>query len=78
MKPEEKKFFHELTDEEYQVLLDKNLTWNYVIENHPPPSWCNYPGPLEGRMGCWSLVLRYIKSKADCINCELASWNRKE
>ena len=47
------KYFHELTDEEYQVILDSNMTLRELAERHPQPSWCDYPNALSP-LGCWS------------------------
>ncbi len=34
------------------------------------PSWCTYPDPNFGEMGCYSLVYGIIESKKHCKKCE--------
>ena len=53
---EEKKYFHELSDEEIKELLENKVTWEYVMKNFKQPDWCGYTNALEGAMGCWSLI----------------------
>jgi len=61
--------FHELTDEEYQAILDLNITYEQLNEMHPQPEWCGYPHALSG-LGCWSLTSRTIKCRTDCVDCD--------
>ena len=37
------------------------------------PSWCTYPDPTMGEMGCWSLISGNVTSKEYCKNCECCS-----
>lgn len=61
------KFFYELTDGEYKALQDLGGTWgDDIASRHPQPEWCNYPGALDGLMGCWSLYYRMVKSEDYC------------
>ena len=66
-----KRYFHKLTDEEHQALSDTGATWADVTTEYSQPAWCDYPGGLDGQMGCWSLTLRKIKSIEDCEDCKL-------
>lgn len=66
-----KKYFHELSKDEFNELVKKKYTWGKLAEDYPQPKWCNYPNALEGEMGCWSLVGLMIKSENDCQNCDL-------
>jgi len=68
----DKKYFHELTDKEYQeLIIDKSLTINDVMEQFAQPYWCTYPEALEGEMGCWSLVFDRQKINREyCEKCE--------
>lgn len=61
--------FHELTDAEFDALAESGATWTQVAEKHPQPKWCGYPQALSG-LGCWSLTLRKIKSRANCDLCD--------
>lgn len=65
------KYFHELTDEEFEALKDSNITWGEVAKIHPQPIWCGYPGALEAEMGCWSLVYRTGVNEEYCKKCDL-------
>ena len=65
------KYFHELTDEEFEALKVTDITWGEVAKIYPQPTWCEYPGALEAEMGCWSLVYRRGVSKEFCKNCDL-------
>ena len=67
------KYFHELTEEEYQTIVDSGkfpLMKDFEKE-YPQPVWCSYPDALYGKMGCWSLVGFKIKTEKDCKICEL-------
>ena len=66
-----KKYFHELTNDEFEALTNSDLTWGEIAEAHSQPSWCNYPNALNGEMGCWSLVFRKAKIEDYCNTCEL-------
>lgn len=43
------------------------------MERYQQPTWCGYPGALEGQMGCWSLMdlkgLRTDICKEFCNTC---------
>lgn len=62
----EKKYFHELTNEEFKEAIKKKM----VYEDFKQPYWCCYPNALNWEMGCWSLTERLIKSKEDCKDCD--------
>jgi hypothetical protein len=66
------KYFHELTDEEYQQLMDSGITVNQLLDTYLKPDWCNYPGALDGPMGCWSLFYRFKGnvSREYCKDCD--------
>ena len=61
-----KKYFHELTEEERESITD----WKAVLETYKQPSWCAYPGALDGFMGCWSLVGGYVHGENFCKGCD--------
>ena len=65
------KYFHELTDEEFEALKASHITWDEVAKIHPQPIWCVYPGALDAEMGCWSLVYRIGVGEEYCKNCDL-------
>jgi len=64
--------FHELTEAEFKALVKAgNMTWGKCAEIHPQPSWCEYPGAVNGEMGCWSLMDFLIAGPESCTECEL-------
>lgn len=64
-----KKYFHELTDQEFKE-LPGNITYEQLAKEYPQPDWCEYPDATAGLMGCWSLMSMLIKNRDCCKNCE--------
>ena len=63
-------YFHELSDYEFQCLIEERITYEEVQKRHPQPSWCKYPDAI-GRLGCWSLMDRdRIINRDYCKRCE--------
>lgn len=65
------KYFHELTDDEFDALKENGVRWCDLPALHPQPVWCEYPDALAGEMGCWSLVYRRGVNQEFCKTCEL-------
>jgi len=65
------KYFHEITDEEFQSLIDRKATWIAISQAYLQPEWCDFPGALEGMFGCMSLVNRVGVNQVFCRTCEL-------
>lgn len=71
-----KKYFHELSDDEHQAVLNSEITIGELNEKYMQPDWCGYPDALNGPMGCWSLVgvsatsKGRVKSESFCLGCE--------
>jgi len=72
------KYFHELTDEELNTVLEnaEKITWGECARKYPQPEWCSYPKAVHGFSGCWSLMRisrakNVIRSIDDCKYCEL-------
>jgi hypothetical protein len=66
------KYFHELTDVEFDKLVDQNkITWAEGAKLYPQPPWCEYPGAVCGEMGCWSLMLHLIHNYESCNGCDM-------
>ena len=65
-----KPYFHELTDEQYEELKTSGATWGDVLRDYSQPDWCEYPGALDGVMGCWSLISRKPVSSEYCKDCD--------
>lgn len=63
---ETKRFFHELTDEEFKRAVSENKTYADFMQ----PAWCSYPYALDWGMGCWKLTERGIRCEEDCRNCD--------
>ena len=64
-----KRFFHEISREEFEVYKKNGWTWEDINKNFVQPTWCNMAFPLEP-MGCWSLISFRVTSKEVCKNCE--------
>jgi len=64
------KYFHELTKEEFDKLLEKKMTWAVCAKLYPQPPWCEYTDAVCGMMGCWSLMGFHIINKDSCGNCD--------
>lgn len=70
----EKKYWHELSQEEVDKISMGGMTIGEVLKNYKQPDWCTYPDALSGMMGCWSLMdddIRLKISKKFCKKCEL-------
>lgn len=64
------KYFHELSDFEYERLKDCGITWGQLSKLHPQPKWCKYPSAVNGPIGCCSLMGFLIKTIDNCSDCE--------
>lgn len=68
-----KPYWHETikTQDDYKALCVPGYTIGELMRDYRQPSWCNYPGTLEGSMGCWSLFYLYVTAGRDyCKGCE--------
>jgi hypothetical protein len=71
-----RRYFHEIPQEEVDKLIEDKRTIEYVMETYKQPDWCNYPEALSMNMGCFSLCdlrdggLRNKISKKFCKSCE--------
>lgn len=54
--PRGKKYFHEISEDEYNALISKKGAWGYILTHYLQPNWCIYPYALNGMYGCWSLT----------------------
>ena len=61
------KYFHELTEKEYQS-LHMDLTWSHLAKDYPQPLWCDYPHAV-GALGCWSLIGHLVTGEDYCKDC---------
>lgn len=66
------KYFHKLTKDEFQSLVERKLTYEQIAKDYPQPIWCGYPDATCGVMGCWSLVSFMVTGKKYCKNCDLS------
>ena len=41
------KYFHELTDAEFEQLKKQKLRWSDLPETYSQPVWCDYPYALN-------------------------------
>lgn len=81
---EQKKYWHELPQEEVDKLIEEKRTLRHVLDNYLQPEWCHYPAALNGKMGCWSLNdntpggLRTKISNDFCKDCDCYKKNNTE
>ena len=68
-----KKFFHELSQQEINHLIADKKRWSDIMQEYQQPKWCSYPEALNGKMGCWSLVdlrpTRQVVNETSCQSC---------
>jgi hypothetical protein len=64
------KYFHELSEKEYNTLFSTNITFEQLAVDYPQPTWCGYPNATDGPMGCWGLFYQDNKDREHCKNCE--------
>jgi len=64
------KYFHELTEAEFEALVAKKLTYEELVKNYPQPKWCGYPKATAGVLGCWSLMDFMVTGEAYCKDCD--------
>lgn len=65
------RYFHRISDAEFESLTNLNKTWAWIMEHFAQPKWCGYPEALGGMMGCWSLVGRMVTGEDYCRGCDL-------
>lgn len=71
-----KKYWHELTQEEVDLILSEHRTVGFIVKNYKQPKWCTYYNALEGVAGCWTLMDlepnggRTKISKEFCSKCD--------
>ena len=65
-----KKYFHELSDSEWEDLQKTKMTWDDLNKFYKQPDWCNYPDALNP-LGCWGLIYRHCRSEQYCSKCDL-------
>ena len=76
--PSKRRYFHLVTDAEWVAMKAKGRTWGWLMRHYLQPKWCGYPDALEGAMGCWSLIYRYVKGEDYCRNCMGYKGKQKE
>lgn len=64
------KYFHELTESEFNELFETKMTWGECAKEYPQPEWCSYPEAVQGVMGCWSLMGFMVTGRSYCKNCD--------
>lgn len=67
-----KKYFHELSQDEFDSLFDQELTWGEIAEKYEQPDWCHYSRALLGVAGCNTLLCsdKDIRSKISYEYCK--------
>lgn len=64
------KYFHELTETEFDKLVKQHMTWRECSELYPQPTWCEYPDAVTRDFGCWSLIDHLVANEDFCKDCE--------
>lgn len=68
-------YWHTMTLEQQRAAVRSRAR----VRSFRQPPWCMYPDAVAGVMGCWSLMLGHVRSRADCKTCDLEIGNvRKE
>lgn len=62
-------YLHELSLEEYDLILRKEVSVNELGEKYLQPEWCCYPHALSV-YGCWNLIALNVRKIEDCKDCE--------
>ena len=69
----EKKFWHQLTEEEVQAFINKGLTCREMDKIYKIPDWCNFEHPFcKDFHWCDNLLDQSTRSKISieyCKNC---------
>jgi hypothetical protein len=77
----DKKYWHQLSQEEIADILSSGKTWGQISEEYLQPDWCGEYQPLMGEFGCWSLLdlseggSRTMISPDFCKNCDSCKKN---
>ncbi|MFH1183362.1 MAG: hypothetical protein V1690_03810 [Candidatus Moraniibacteriota bacterium] len=70
----DKKYFHEITEADWEKIKADKWTWDEVAKEYLQPDWCGYPQAVHG-LGCWSLIgigkPYRITKEDDCKKCDL-------
>ena len=72
------KYFHELTEDEFNNICRLHITWDGCSRLYPQPKWCGYPDAVQGLMGCWSLMCFMVTGEKYCKNCDCYIPNMKK
>ena len=64
------KYFHEISNADWEAMQQAGTTWVDIDGKYLAPSWCGIGEEAVDPMGCWSLVsTRRIRSEKDCVGC---------
>jgi hypothetical protein len=68
-------YWHELPNEKQKKIFDRaeklGKNWGWFQKRFKQPDWCDYPGALEGELGCWSLLsMKTAITREFCKNCD--------
>lgn len=64
------KYFHELTEAEFNKLMEQHMTWGECAKQYPQPTWCGYPDAVMSQYGCWSLMFFRVTGEDFCKTCD--------
>lgn len=63
-----KKYWHELTDEEFENIPPK-IKCTKLRKLYSQPDWCSYPDAIDS-LGCWSLIDKDLRKKISIDYCK--------
>ncbi len=67
-----KAYWHKLPKDSQEALYAySGYTYAEFMSKYKQPPWCDYHNALEGKMGCWSLIIPGRVRDADfCVACD--------
>lgn len=61
-----KKYFHELTDDEFNDAIKNKIKYS----NFSKPKWCELDDALNYNFGCAGLISRKMRNEDYCRKCD--------
>lgn len=64
-----KKYWHEISDEEFESLYRDHKTWEFIENNYLKPFWCNDTDALFFDLGCCYLLDKDLRKNISVDYC---------
>lgn len=61
-----KKYFHELTDDEFNDAIKNKIKYSNFLQ----PKWCELDDALNYNFGCSGLISRKMRNEDYCKKCD--------